>query len=116
MDINNIKNYAIELYADGYNLDEVRERIRDKYPTYEEIAEITYNDPDDLKKIINRTNEKLGQTWGTMWRNIKTKAALGDYRSSKMLIEFIQNQSGGIPKSLKIIFNEDADQGDDNGI
>lgn len=101
-----LKNFVIECFSDGYTVEETTEKVKRIFPTQEIFVPALFNDAETLKAIIERTNDKLGQTWGTMWKNIKKKAALGDHRSAKLLIEFVRDQSGGIPKELKLIFEE----------
>lgn len=68
-------------------------------------------DPELLKKVIDKSNDLIGQAWGTMWREIKNKAMLGSIQHAKLLIEFVQNGKKLADNRLRLIFEDSVSGG-----
>jgi len=97
----------IDLLSDGYQISDARSVLCG--PVYNlsgDQLEAMYRNSEVLQAIIERSNDKLGQAWGTMWQRIKEQAMLGSVSHSKLLIDFIQNKSAGNFGRLKISFDE----------
>jgi hypothetical protein len=97
----------IDLLSDGFQLsDAVAVLCGCVYNLSGDQVQAMYRNAEILQAIVERSNDKLGQAWGTMWQRIKEQAMLGSVSHSKLLIDFIQNKSSGNFNRLKISFDE----------
>lgn len=98
---------VIRLLADGMTLDECAEIMTsDPQLVPAETMYRWLRDVELLKAVIARTNDLIGQAWGTMWQAIKRNAMLGSTPHSKLLIEYVQNGKRLPDQTLRLIFDK----------
>lgn len=101
------KDIFIDLMSDGHTYDEVC-NILCSEPHLIPVESLLewYKDPEVLKEIIESGSNKIGQVWGSMWKNIKRQAALGSIPHSKLLIEHVQNSKSVALSKLQFFFED----------
>ena len=96
----------IKMLAEGQTMPECRKTLsEDPHLVPIETVEKWLADAELLKEVIERSNDLIGQAWGTMWLNIKRNAMLGSVPHSKLLIEFVQNGKRLAVGKLSLIFD-----------
>jgi hypothetical protein len=97
----------ISLLADGLTIDQCIDSLsRPPHLVDKAIVEDWLRDPELLKRAIKKSNDIIGQAWGTMWYSIKKQAMLGSIQHSKLLIDFITNNNRLPDNTLKLIFDK----------
>ena len=97
----------VSLLADGRTVEECTEKLcGDPHLVDRDLVGTWLRDPDLLQRAIDRSNDLIGQAWGTMWLNVKAKAMLGSIQHARLLIEFIQNNNRLSDNTLKILFDK----------
>lgn len=97
----------VELLADGLTVEEcVKELTCEPWLIPVEEVNAWLKDAELLQRAIDRSNDLIGQAWGTMWKSIKRSAMLGSIQHSKLLIEYLSNDRRLGDKTLKVIFDD----------
>lgn len=95
------------LLAEGERLDQVVEiMLAEPHNVPQGELDTWSRDAELLKRVIERSNDLIGQAWGGMWRTIKEKAILGSPPHCKMLIEFVQESKRLPERELMLRFAE----------
>jgi hypothetical protein len=101
------QQFFVDYMADGFSFEEIKRKLTvAPFNLSEDQVNNFYRDAELLQRIIETANARLGQTWGSMWRQIKIKAALGSIQESKILIDFIQNGKAVPFSKLRVIFDD----------